>query len=73
MEDLDLSVLDHKFLSNGLEMLSWNIDFLIRNADFTMYTPELFACLSRIKTAIMQARSQYVNELRFTDKFLNCK
>lgn len=67
MEDLD--VLDKKFLSHCLEMLQFNIDFVLKNADFSQYSSDMCASLRRVKHYILLARSQYVNEIKFDHVF----
>ena len=71
MEEVEM--LEAKFLSNGLEMLSYNCKFLLDNSQFSLFSAEMYGCVHRILVDIQKARSQYINEMRFSGNFLNMK
>lgn len=61
----DVEVLDHKFVANCLDMISFQIDFLLRNANFGLYTHELFESVSALKTSLYRTKVVYSSQLKF--------
>lgn len=69
MDEVDVKSVERKFLAHCLEMLQDNIDFTLRNANFGIYTSEMCGALKRVQLAIIEARNEYVSQIRISHDY----
>lgn len=59
-----------KNLSRCLQMLEFNVKFMLDNVDWSDFSQEMFAVTKRLQIAVYEAKQKYIQEIRFNNSNL---